>query len=286
MSQMRKTLHEKKYPPQAIVIGGMLGGISEIVVTYPLDTIKTHLQIYPNRYRGILHCGSSIIYNNGLRGLYYGVYASLFQVASKASLRFTIYDYLKNKLHEGGINGNSKNFIAGVSAGTIESILWTAPTERIKILQQKTATNSLKYKSSYYIIKDLYYNQGLRGLFIGTSPTIMKQSLSIGSRFWCYEKLKNYFMDANNHVNPLTTIFIGGIAGGISTLINHPIDVIKSYIQANESSKEGIISCGKKIIKKNGYLGLMKGLNARFTRVVIAQGVTFAVYESYISLYR
>ena len=49
MSQLRKTLHENKHPKYVILTGGLLAGISEILFTYPLDTIKTHQQIYPER---------------------------------------------------------------------------------------------------------------------------------------------------------------------------------------------------------------------------------------------
>ena len=72
----------------------------------------------------------------------------------------------------------------------------------------------------------------------------------------------------------------------MSTVFNHPIDVIKSNIQANDKrKKEGIIKCGKRLINTQGYQSLWKGINARFIRVALAQGITFAVYESFLSLF-
>ena len=56
MSQLRKTVHEDKYPTHIVLFGGLLGGISEIITTYPLDTIKTNLQINPNKYKNIINC--------------------------------------------------------------------------------------------------------------------------------------------------------------------------------------------------------------------------------------
>ena len=66
MSQLRKTIDNNIYPKQAILIGGLLGGISEILVTYPLDTIKTNMQIYPNKYKSIFDCGRQVIKKNGV----------------------------------------------------------------------------------------------------------------------------------------------------------------------------------------------------------------------------
>ena len=189
MSQLRKTLHENKHPKYVILTGGLLADISEILFTYPLDTIKTHQQIYPERYRGILHCGSTIAYNTNGFGLYYGIYTSLSQVGGKAAIRFTTYDYIKEELQHNrpDISSNQKNLIAGVISGATESVIWTAPTERIKILQQKMPTSI----STTALIQNTIKTKGIKSLYQGTVPTIIKQSASVGSRFWLYGILKD-----------------------------------------------------------------------------------------------
>ena len=98
MSQLRKVLHEDNCPKSIVMSGGIIAGFSEIITTYPLDTIKTHLQIYPNKYRNLFYCGKYLISNHGIRSLYNGVFASLSQVGGKSAIRFTVYDCIKNKL--------------------------------------------------------------------------------------------------------------------------------------------------------------------------------------------
>ena len=46
MSQLRKAL-DKNHPREAVVAAGALAGVAEITATYPLDTIKTHMQVDP-----------------------------------------------------------------------------------------------------------------------------------------------------------------------------------------------------------------------------------------------
>ena len=112
MSQLRKTIYEKQHPSHIILLGGLLGGISEILTTYPLDTIKTHLQIHPFKYNGIFHCGNQLVYNYGVSSLYKGMNASLNQVGGKAIIRFTIYDFINNHLKDNnGYVSNSKNWL-------------------------------------------------------------------------------------------------------------------------------------------------------------------------------
>ena len=280
MSQLRKTVHEDKYPTHIVLFGGLLGGISEIITTYPLDTIKTNLQINPNKYKNIINCGKKIVHESGVKALYNGVYASLAQVGGKAAVRFTVYDSINNQLKDkDGYISNSKKLLSGVLAGAIESILWTAPTERIKILQQK---NTKQILTTNQIIQ----KYGFFSLYKGTLSTIIKQSSSVGSRFWLYAILKDNFKDNEGNITSTQTLMIGGIAGGLSTVINHPIDVIKSNIQASGNKKISILECTKNIINQNGYSAFLNGLNARFIRVAIAQAVTFTVYENYIKLYK
>ena len=95
MSQLRKTL-DNKNPSELVLVAGAIAGSAEVITTYPLDTIKTHMQIHKNG--NSFRTGMNIIKKSGIQGLYYGVIPSLAQVAGKASLRFTLYEKIKNSL--------------------------------------------------------------------------------------------------------------------------------------------------------------------------------------------
>ena len=279
MSQLRKTL-DNKNTSELVLVAGAIAGSAEVITTYPLDTIKTHMQIKKNG--NSFRTGMNIIQKSGIPGLYYGVIPSLAQVAGKASLRFTLYEKIRNSLKDNnGKVSNSKNLIAGLSSGAIEAMVWTSPTERVKIIQQ----NSQKYISTKNVISNILRNNGIQGLYVGTLPTIYKQSLSVGSRFWMYNILKDFFEKDGKKINPYQTICIGSLAGGLSTTFNHPFDVVKSRIQSN-TNKGKTFQIMKEIHQKEGIKGLFSGLSARFYRVAIAQGVTFYIYESIINLYK
>ena len=279
MSQLRKTL-DNQNPSELVLAAGAIAGSAEVITTYPLDTIKTHMQI--QKKGNSFKTGMNIIKNSGIQGLYYGVIPSLAQVAGKASLRFTLYEKIKNSLkNNNGKISNSKNLIAGLSSGAIEAMVWTSPTERVKIIQQ----SSKKYISTATVIRNILRDNGIKGLYIGTVPTIYKQSLSVGSRFWMYNIIKDFFEKNGQKINSYQTVFTGALAGGLSTTFNHPFDVVKSRIQSN-TNKGKTFQIMKDIHKKEGFVGLFSGLSPRFYRVAIAQGVTFYIYESIINLYQ
>ena len=277
MSQLRKTL-DNKNPPQLVLLAGAIAGSAEVITTYPLDTIKTHMQI--KKSGSSLKTGMNIIKNSGINGLYYGVIPSLTQVAGKASLRFTLYEKIKEFLNNKNKNSNINNLVAGLSSGAIEAMIWTSPTERVKIIQQ----NSKTHISTKNVIANIIKENGILGLYIGTVPTIYKQSLSVGTRFWLYNIIKDLFEKDGKRIDSTKTIFTGALAGGLSTTFNHPFDVVKSRIQS-DTCKGKTFNIMKNIYKNEGFFALFSGLSPRFYRVAIAQGVTFYLYESIINIY-
>jgi solute carrier family 25 (mitochondrial ornithine transporter) member 2/15 len=54
-----------------------LGATTSMYVGQPLDTIKTKLQTFPDRYQNFSDCAKKILRNDGLRGFYAGSVPSL-----------------------------------------------------------------------------------------------------------------------------------------------------------------------------------------------------------------
>ena len=74
---------------------------------------------------------------------------------------------------------------------------------------------------------------GLRGIYQGLVPTILKQGSNQAIRFFVYGSLKSYFQQGDNSIDigPIKTFFSGGVAGAASVFGNTPIDVVKTRLQ-------------------------------------------------------
>ena len=76
------------------------------------------------------------------------------------------------------------------------------------------------------------------------------------------------------------SLLSGGLAGILTWLVNYPIDVIKSRIQADGTQGvnryHGFVDCGKQILQSEGIRGFKKGLGVTLIRAFPVNAVTFA----------
>ena len=247
----------------------------------PLDVAKTRMQNFPGKYKNPIHCMKAMAAENGLKGLYFGFTPFALQTAGKASIRFTAFAQIKVALElvMGTENQKTVSMIAGLASGMVEAMIWTTPTERIKVLKQVSG-NRPEYGNIFSATKYIVQTQGITGMFVGLIPTSIRQASSVGVRFALYPTVKQIFPENGG---TLTHMAAGGTVGGLSVILNNPVDVIKSIQQSgklNEAGKPmGMIECGKLVVKESGWSGFGRGLTARVPRVFCGQAITFAVYE-------
>ncbi|KAJ1500317.1 hypothetical protein HMI54_010917, partial [Coelomomyces lativittatus] len=76
----------------------------------------------------------------------------------------------------------------------------------------------------------------------------------------------------------------GFTSGALTTLILHPLDLVKTQFQANTARSTSIewgssVVALKQIWKRNGYKGLYQGLSANFLGATLSWGLYFAWYN-------
>ncbi|ONK62175.1 uncharacterized protein A4U43_C07F1160 [Asparagus officinalis] len=83
------------------LLGGGLSGITAASMTYPLDLVRTRLAAQTNYvyYQGISHALCSICKDEGIRGLYKGLGATLLGVGPSIAISFSVYETLRSYWH-------------------------------------------------------------------------------------------------------------------------------------------------------------------------------------------
>jgi solute carrier family 25 citrate transporter 1 len=270
----------------SFIAGGIAGAVDSCV-TMPLDTLKLQLQLSQRKGTTLLECYRKVVQNDGAVGLYRGFAPFLVQAMGKSAVRFTMFGLLTDLVSSvPGIDrkGNRTlwSALCGGGAGLAEALCWTAPNERLKILQQATAGSGGKSVPYMVLLQQL----GVRGIYVGAVPTALRQATSAAVRFAIVDHVKELFRIASGAVEgealPFYVSFLaGGVGGALSVVLNNPIDVVKSRIQAGYGG--GSARCLRDIVREKGLTALGAGLSARVPRLFVSQAIQFAVADRLIA---
>ncbi|XP_012274087.1 mitochondrial basic amino acids transporter [Orussus abietinus] len=255
---------------------GCLGGCAGIVVGYPLDTIKIHLQTQDFRnpkYRGVWHCFRTIMAKESVAGFYRGMSSPMAGVAVVNAVVFGVYG--QTQRHLGDKEIFYSHFLAGASAGLAQSPV-CSPIELAKTRLQLQSSSGVRYSGPFECLKIIYKKEGHRGVFNGLGITFLREAPSYGVYFLTYELLTKSTSDAP--ISTFRMLIAGGLAGTASWVISYPLDVIKSRLQSGPRDRfSGPVDCYRKSVKAEGYSFLFRGLAPTVIRAFPTNAATFAV---------
>eukprot|EP00471_Norrisiella_sphaerica_P013477 CAMPEP_0184496410 /NCGR_PEP_ID=MMETSP0113_2-20130426/33890_1 /TAXON_ID=91329 /ORGANISM="Norrisiella sphaerica, Strain BC52" /LENGTH=279 /DNA_ID=CAMNT_0026883021 /DNA_START=10 /DNA_END=849 /DNA_ORIENTATION=- len=237
---------------------------------------------------GVIKTMRYVVERNGVQGLFYGLPITVIQTSGKVGIRFSAFEHFKSLICAVPRTPTKiEEFVAGCAAGATEAALWITPCERLKVLRQaqigvKNPLHTSWMSSLLLILRD----QGISGLYRGIAVTILRNGLSIGVRFVLYSKIvQDLRARSGSGPKGWEPLVAGASVGAFTTVLNNPLDVIKSRMQADSqdgSRKPRYTStwhCVKTIMNEEGLLGLWRGLPARILKISLGQGVIFLVYE-------
>lgn len=237
---------------------GLISGISAIIVSHPIDTIKTNIQ-------------ESKPINYNLKSLYKGLSAPLLGVGLEKSIVFGVFESTKHV--------TQSDVLSGALSGMTASFVVT-PFERIKILFQ---TN----QGDWGFIKR---NLKPRFMFQGLSATFYRETPGFAIYFSIYNYLKenrkffakkfNFEKFMPDKISLAESFAFGSIAGSTAWIFIYPQDRIKTHIQAITTKNIGFVEGFKEIITKGGgYRGLYKGFHFALMRAIPLHATAFATME-------
>jgi len=245
---------DKKLTPQYLIAGGITGWI-EAFSTWPAEYMKTQMQLKQNE-KSMAHFFNALkgqVKRNGFLSLYKGITPVLVIGIPKSAIRFSVYEKTNQSL--------ANPFLSGIIAGGIESALVGIPSETLK---------------TRIIEKNCGLKEAMKGgLYSGSSATIIRHSLTQGSRFVAFSQFKKY--SDNN--------FLGGVfAGVVSVYGSQPFDVIKTRKQGKITNNVTNTEIAKDIYRELGMQGFWKGSFARLLRVAPGQGIVFFSYGKILEI--
>jgi solute carrier family 25 citrate transporter 1 len=201
----------------------------------------------------------------------------------KASIRFLCYDQIK--AYFAGPSGKvslAGGILAGMCAGTAESLIALTPTERIKTALIDDARGARRFRGGFHAVSTVLRERGLPEIYRGCTATTIKQAATSGVRMGSYNILKQWTTSVGLPNSTTVTFGVGAVAGVITVYATQPFDTIKTRTQAAAGART--IDAYRSILQDAGVKGLWSGSTTRLSRLILSGGIIFTVYEELSTL--
>ncbi|CAG8489421.1 9968_t:CDS:2 [Diversispora eburnea] len=268
---------------------GTVGGIVQVFVGQPFDTVKVRLQTQPvpkvgeqPRYSGMLDCVRKTRKYEGFSAFYKGTTTPLVGVGACVSIQFLVLEFMKRFFNE-------KN---GGKNGPVEHI-----RTRLQVqITSSQAQNAAKptYSGPLDCIKKIYSSYGVKGIYKGQFITMFREFQGYGQYFFIYEFLMQRSMinenKARHEIQSWKSCLFGAIAGYGMWAIIYPVDLIKSKLQTDGFTPHtrqynSSWDCAMKTYAKEGIKGFYPGFSACILRAGPVNAATFVAFELAMRLF-
>ncbi|KAI0009892.1 mitochondrial carrier [Xylariaceae sp. FL0662B] len=188
-------------PIERLICGG-IAGITSVFFTYPLDIVRTRLSIQTASFAALGNqqkdklpgmwttMGSMYKNEGGIRALYRGIIPTVAGVAPYVGLNFMTYEFVRKYLTpDGEQNPNAgRKLLAGAVSGAVAQTC----TYPFDVLRRRFQINTMsgmgyQYKSIGDAIKVIVAQEGLRGLYKGLMPNLLKVAPSMAANWLSFE---------------------------------------------------------------------------------------------------
>mmetsp|Transcript_4050 Transcript_4050/g.4146 ORF Transcript_4050/g.4146 Transcript_4050/m.4146 type:complete len:322 (+) Transcript_4050:209-1174(+) len=210
------------------MLAGSIAGLAEHVSTFPVDTLKTHIQCArcgSNSPSKIVLCAKRIVHRQGLMRLWRGVSAMFAGCIPAHAAYFSIYESLKAVLRvdEGG-HRPLQAAMCGASA-TLSHDLIMNPFDVVKQRMQLGY-----YRSMSECFLHVYRAEGSRAFF-SSLPTTMLMNIPYGCVMVATNESAKKVLNPSGGYSVGTSLLAGCVAGAAAAAVTNPLDVIKTRIQ-------------------------------------------------------
>ncbi|XP_045308030.1 solute carrier family 25 member 47 isoform X1 [Leopardus geoffroyi] len=293
-------------------------GVCGVAVGYPLDTVKVKIQTEP-KYRGIWHCVWDTYRRERVWGFYRGLSLPVCTVSLVSSVSFGTYRHCLAhicRFRYGSTDikpAKTDITLSGFASGLVRVFL-TSPTEVAKVrlqtqTQQRRPSASWpsaappacpappassgpgpKYRGPLHCLATVAREEGLRGLYKGSSALLFRDGHSFATYFLSYTILcEQLTPTGRSQPDVLGVLVAGGCAGVLAWAVATPMDVIKSRLQADGQGQRryrGLLHCVVSSVREEGPRVLFKGLTLNCCRAFPVNMVVFVTYEAVLGLTR
>ncbi|OWB81004.1 hypothetical protein B5S32_g5343 [[Candida] boidinii] len=203
------------------LIAGSIAGFISVLVTYPMDLVKTRLSIQTAKSLKNLHHSNDTmeiaspkkiskppgmfksikdiyLHEGGVKGLYRGLLPTSIGVAPYVALNFAFYEKLKEQFPiELQSNLIIKLSIGAISGGISQTICYPFDIlrRRFQVATLDNGSMGFKYNSTIDALTKIIKYEGYKGLYKGWTANMWKIMPSMAVQWASYDLLRDFIVN-------------------------------------------------------------------------------------------
>ncbi|PNF42183.1 Mitochondrial uncoupling protein Bmcp [Cryptotermes secundus] len=153
---------------------------------------------------------------------------------------------------------------------------------RLQIQGQKIDSKhaQLKYRGMTDALLQISRQEGVRALYSGIGPAVLRQATYGTIKFGTYYSLKRLVSHGSGEEDVRVNVCCAVVAGIVSSAIANPTDVLKVRMQVlGNQGQRGILGCFQDVYHQEGVAGLWRGVGPTAQRAAVIAAVELPVYD-------
>ncbi|MCJ1470395.1 ADP/ATP carrier protein [Pseudocyphellaria aurata] len=263
-------------------------------IVYPLDIVKTRLQVQVKRkppdldmhYTSSIDAIKKIVDDEGVQGLYSGIKGSLIGVASTNFAYFYWYSVVRIMYVSSQalpkLPSTASELSMGAVAGAAAQV-FTIPVSVVTTRQQTQPKGDRK--GLLDTVREVVDSEdGWTGLWRGLKASlvlVVNPAITYGA----YQRLKEFFFAGKTNLRPWEAFFLGAMSKALATIATQPLIVAKVGLQSrppparNGMPFKNFSEVMSYIVEHEGPMALFKGIAPQITKGILVQGLLMMTKE-------
>ncbi|KAI5075328.1 hypothetical protein GOP47_0009404 [Adiantum capillus-veneris] len=275
-------------------LAGGIAGAATTVLLQPFDVVKTHIQgSHTSPPPGIRESVRLIFARQGISGLWAGTTPAFLRVGLGAGLYFSMLNPILSILSTGNLAASSTTenlhkklptsvvLAAGAITRSIAAFV-VCPITVLKTRMEYEAISGVRYPNTMKALVLIAHTEGLKGLYSGLVPTILRDAPYSGLYLLLYSTTRrtiSEWQDSRRSPHMPVNFLAGAVAGASATILTHPPDVIRTKLQLENREYSSIISSIRHVYQVHGIRGFFAGVLPRAGRRALHQAFAWTIYE-------
>jgi len=280
-------------------IAGGVAACGAVTVTHGFETVKIRLQLQGELkskkeavrlYRGVLH-GVGVIYKNeGLKGLLRGLNCAYIYQIMLNGCRLGFYEPLRKTLTTALYdNPNHQSFGINIFSGAASGILGAMAGSPFFLVKTRLQSYSPflpvgtqhHYKGAVDGLSTIYKNEGIKGLYRGVGPAMVRtgfgSSVQLPTYFFAKRRLVKHL---GMEEGPALHLASSTASGFVVCCVMHPPDTVMSRMYNQTGNLySSAFDCLYRTVKTEGVLAIYKGFFAHLARILPHTILTLSLAE-------